>query len=463
MEKYSDKFLNHSHKLKDSKVGMEFEFYMKDVSYYKTLEMMNKELAPVKVWGFRQYHSDFKPDASNFKIEPDLSGGSNMVELVTGPLNYYDSKYFLVKIIKFIQNYGYTNEKCSLHFNVSFDNDDLDLKNINPLKLILNTNEEEIYRAYPSRKSNVYAKSVKNIIPFKEYDFFNIPLSVVKNNMTLPRDKYYGINMLNMNSPRSEQRVEFRYIGGVDYERNLGQIIYFMERFIINVRDSINLPFNNEDKNKLEEYLEENISSYKNLSSYDNFIVEMPNIQIQIDQNSNYDIVNSYYVNIYDKVYNLIKSCDDLNECIINYVTSTQSLEVIDANIKATSTIKTVDLVNCTLEGIFYDCYIVGSELMNSQLTKSKLYQSDAYKSKILNCNVETSTLEDCYFVEGYLNGDMRGGVYRSGKLGPYASMDSNVKIVNDDRNFFDTKFNSEHDKASDQVGKKAFGGKFPK
>ena len=46
--------------------------------------------------------------------------------------------------------------------------------------------------------------------------------------------------------------------------------------------------------------------------------------------------------------------------------------------------------------------------------------------------------------MEGYLNGDMFGGVYRSGKLGPYATMDSDVKVVTDDHNFFDTKFDTE-------------------
>ena len=120
MRKYSDKFLNQSNKLKNAVLGFEFEFYMKDLSFYKTLELLNIELAPVKVWGFRKYHSDFTPDDKNFKIEPDLSGGSNMVELVTGPLDYYDAKSYLIKITKFIQNYGYTNDKSSIHFNLSF-------------------------------------------------------------------------------------------------------------------------------------------------------------------------------------------------------------------------------------------------------------------------------------------------------------------------------------------------------
>jgi hypothetical protein len=458
MQKYSEKFLNQISKLKNSKIGFEFEFYMKDISYYKTLEILNQHLTPVKVWGFRQYHSSFKPDKDNFKIEPDLSGGSNMVELVTGPLSYFDAKYYLVNIIKFIQKHGYTNEKCSIHFNLSFDDPEMDLNDLNILKLILNTDEEEIYRSYPSRKGNVYAKSVKKMIPFKEYDFFNIPISIVKNNLRMPNDKYYGINMLNIINNKENQRIEFRYIGGKNYETNIGQLIYFMERFIINSYDSIDSSFTNEDIIKLEKYLEDNIVNYKNLSNYDRFIVEFPTIQIQVDQDSNYDVVSSYYHKIYSKIYNIIESTEDLKECIINYVTNTQTIEIVDGDVRATSTMKTFELINCKVEGIFEDCFFVGSEIRNSQVIKSKLKNSEAIDSKILNCNVDSSTLNNCYFMEGYLNGDMNGGIYRSGKLGPYASMDTEVKIVTDYDNFFDTKFDAEEDKGTDKGIIKAFG-----
>lgn len=442
MRKYSDKFLNQSSKLKDARIGFEFEFYMKELSYYKTLEILNDELKPVKVWGFRQYHSDFTPDDENFKIEPDLSGGSNMVELVTGPLDFYDAKYYLIKIIKFIQNYGYTNEKCSIHFNISFN--DKDLNDLNALKLILNIDEEEIYRTYPTRKDNVYAKTVKKIIPYKEYDFFNIPVNVVKNNMRLPGDKYYGINFLHINNEKGSQRLEFRYIGGKDYEKNLGQLIYFMERFIIGVYDSVDADFDAEDVNKLEEYLEDNIKTFKNFSNYDNFIIDFSSIQLQIDQNSNYDVVAAYYPKIYPRLFGLIDSVENIKECIINYVTSTQTMEIVDAKLKTTSTLKNIDLVNCQLEGIFEDCLFLGCEIVNAQCIKSKLLQSEAEESKILNCKVEQSTLTNCYFMNGLLNGDMYGGVFRSGKLGPFATMDSEVKVVTDNNNFFDTKYEDE-------------------
>ena len=61
----------------------------------------------------------------------------------------------------------------------------------------------------------------------------NIAIDVVKNNIRLPDDKYYGINFLHINNPKETQRLEFRYIGGKDYEKNIGQIIYFLDRFII--------------------------------------------------------------------------------------------------------------------------------------------------------------------------------------------------------------------------------------
>lgn len=454
MKKYSEKFLNNSNILKKCVVGLEFEFYMKDLSYYKTLELLNQYLDPIQVYGFRDYHPNFKPTANMFCLTPDLSGGQNLVELITGPMPYYDAKFYMIKILKFIQEYGYTTDKASIHYNISFtDQSDKNLNDLNILKLILNTSEDDIYRVYPSRKNNVYAKSIKKIIPYKEYDFNNIPIDIVKNNLRLPNDKYYGINFLHINKNKEEQRLEFRYIGGKDYEKNIGQVIYFLDRFIIDVYNSIDAQFNDEDIIQLEEYLEKNISQLKTFSKYDNFIVEFPTVNIQIDQNTGYDIVNAYFPNIYNKLYNLIDSTQNLKDCIVNYVTTFQRIEIIDAQIKSNFNLNNYDFINCTLsDGIFDSCTFVNSELSNSQIVKSKIQGCNVKSSKVLNCNVEASNLKDCYFMGGYLNGDMDGGVFRSGKLGPYSDISSDTKIVSDVDNFFDTKFDSdEYDKSKDK------------
>ena len=460
MKKYSETFINNSEILKKARIGFEFEFFMKDLSYYKTMELLNQYLNPVKVWGFRQYHSDFKPDSKNFKIEPDLSGGANMVELVTGPMEYFEAKFYLVKILKFIQENGFTNEKSSVHFNLSFlDEADKDLNDLNVLKLILSVDEDEIYRVFPSRKDNVYAKTIKKIIPFKEYDFNNIGVDIVKNNLRLPNDKYYGINFLHINNSKETQRLEFRYIGGKDYEKNIGQILFFLDRFIIDVHNSIDVGFSDNDINQLEKYLDLNISNFKNLSKYDNFIVDFPTISLQIDQNYNYDIVNAYYDRVFDKLHDLIDSTDSLKDCIINYVTSTQKIEIIDGNIKSTQNMRDFDFINCTIsDGIFEHCNFINTQINNCQIVKSKLHGCDITKTKVLNCQVEASELKDCFFMNGYLNGDMYGGVFRSGKLGPYANISSETKIVTDHDNFFDTSFDDrQYDIKKDQGVIKAF------
>lgn len=448
MEKYSDKFLNNLDKLKPAVIGIEFEFYTKDLSYYKTLEMLNLELHPIKVWGFRQYHSSFKPDSKNFKIEPDLSGGSNMVELVTGPMGYFDAKYYLIKILKFIQKYGHTNDKSSIHFNISFKNSDLDLKNLNVLKMILNLDEEEIWRYYPSRKNNIYSRSISHLINIDGFYTSNISSSLINSNINLPIEKYYGVNFTNISLPKDSQRLEFRYIGGEDYHKNPGQLIYFMDKFIINTYDMLNIGLDDSDMAKLQFKLNSLKKFKKNILTYNEFIVNYSTIQIQIDQSKNYNLINFYYERIREKLFNVLNSIDDLNDCIINYVTATQTLEIVDGDVKSNSNLSSIEFINCQIEGIFENCFFSSCNIKNSRLYKSNIYSSECSQSKILSCKVESySNLIDCYFQGGYMNANMSSGVFRSGKLGPYSNIDSSVKIVTDSNNFFNTKDESDESK----------------
>jgi uncharacterized protein YjbI with pentapeptide repeats len=445
MKKYSEKFLKDYNTLNKAIVGLEFEFFLRDLSYYKTLEILNYYLEPIKIHGFRQYHPDFKPDAENWLLTPDLSGGQNMVEIITGPLPYYDAKHYLIKIIKFIQKYGFTTEKSSIHFNISFTDEEKNLNDVNLLKLILDTDEDEIYSVYPSRKNNVYAKSIKKMIPFKDYDFENVSIDILKNNFRLPNDKYYGINFLHINKPKETQRLEFRYIGGKDYEKQLAQLTYFLDKFIVTTFSTINAGFNQNDLEQLEIYLKNNIGLMKTFSKYDNFIVEYPTISIQIDQRTDFDVVSSYFDKIYKKLFDLMDSTNDLQDCIINYVSTTQRLEVVDANIKANHNLSHYDFINCRIyNGIFEKCQIVNSEADNCQFIKCDVDGSTILKSKLLNCNVESSLIQDCFFMGGYLNSEMQGGIFRSGKLGPYANLSSDTKVVSEYDNFFDTYFDSE-------------------
>ena len=277
---------------------------------------------------------------------------------------------------------------------------------------------------------------------------------IVKNNIRVPDDKYYGVNFLHINNPKESQRLEFRYIGGKDYEKNIGQINYFLDKFILNVYHSISTGFDNNDMENLKEYLEDNINNFKNFSKYDNFLIDFPSITIQVDQNFNYDTVNAYYDTIYPKIFTLVDSTESLGDCIINFVTATQRIEIIDANIKLTQNLKRFDFINCIMsDGIFENCNLVNSEITNCQLLKSQIYGCEVRGTKVLNCNVESSELNDCFFMGGYLDCNMNGGVWRNGKLGPYGNLSSETKIVSDVDNFFDTKFEEDGSKNKKDQG----------
>jgi hypothetical protein len=460
MKKYSEKYNKDYAILKNAVIGFEFEAYY-NVSYYKLLELLNAELKPVECEGFRIYHPDAAPTKNKFIITPDISGGSNMVELITGPLDYYTAKYYLLKIFNFIQKYGYTNEKSSIHINLSFaEGCGKEIGNLNILKEILTIDEDEIYRIFPSRKNNIYAKSIRKIIPFKQYDFSEISIDMIRTLIRIPEDKYYGINFAHLQEEKNK-RIEFRYLGGQDYEKKTGEIIDIMDNFIINTWKNIGAGFDTNNIEVLREILEMNINSFSNFNTYDKFLVEFPYIQLQIDQNGMYDIINSYYPKIYEKLYTLIDCTENLKKCILNFVSTDQSYEIIDGEFKGLSMLQGFDFISCTItDGIFDLCEVVNCTVLNGELNKCMVYDSKITGSKMTACNVESSELNNIYFVNGMLNSHMEGGVFRSGQVGPYGSLSETTKVVNKEENFFRTSVEETGEKGKEIIKKQEGGAK---
>jgi uncharacterized protein YjbI with pentapeptide repeats len=454
MKKFSNKYLSNYKLLSKARIGFELECYF-ETSFYKTLELLNKELSPVKVHGFRTYHSDFKPDANNFKLERDLSGGENMAEIVTGVLDYHTAKHYLLKLLKFINKYGFTNDKSSMHINISFE--DKKINKINVLKCILNTNEDKIYKLFPERKNNVYAKSVKNIIPYQGYDYNNININTINNTLQIPKTKYYGLNFANIDK-LGEERLEVRYIGGKNYEEQIGDILELMDEFIITIYKSIeNYKFTEDEISYLATFLYKRINTYKNLSSYDNFLVEYPDIELQINQQNNYEVVSFNYGKIYKKLHNLLESVDNIEEAVINYHTETNKLELVGANFNSINDLTNIDFINCEIYGgIFSGCEFYDVKIIDSEIQRSKIGNSNVTNVKLISCNVQDSNLNNCYFQAGLLNSHMEGGIFRSGKIGSDATFSDSTKIVGkSEDNFFNTKYNSdEEDKSKNKFSK---------
>ena len=187
---YSNEQLN---AIYSSKIGLEFEFFanegLEEVKHNLS-NVLNKQIRIEE-----KAHSEFTPTDEIFKLEPDNSGGTGMIELVTGPMPFVESKLIIAKTLKWIRENGSTNERCSIHINVAFDGSKLGTPvNISKLdigKFVLNFNEEKVYEAFPNRKDSVYAKSIKFIVPLSGMTQPSPEKRLWKNYMFVT-EKYYG-------------------------------------------------------------------------------------------------------------------------------------------------------------------------------------------------------------------------------------------------------------------------------
>jgi len=439
MKVYSNEYITDFDKLKNAIIGFEFEFYT-ERSYYKLLELLNNTLAPIKIHGFRKYHSKFKPDENNFKIEPDLSGGPELVELITGPLPYVNAKIILLKILKVLDKYARTDEKCSIHINISYeDNEDGKvLNNLNQLKLILEVDEDYIYKYFPERENNIYAKSVKTLIPFKGFDFSTNAIELVQNNIQLPDTKYYGINFKTI----EKGRIEWRYIGGVDYHKKTAQILSLMDYFISITWNCLSEKLDDEDLKKLEDYLFENINMFKTFTNFENFLAEFPTIDIQVDKLNEYGVVKAYYDTFYNEIYDLIRNTYNLKNCIINYDTLVNRIELVEATFKTIFDLDNLDFIQCSMNGGRYNsCKFISSELTNGTIHGGEIIDTNIFNSKIENAKIDReSEVNDSYLYQCLIDGSVGGNsVLRMCKLGTNAIIDDSVRIVTDTNNYFHT------------------------
>ena len=72
--------------LNASQIGVEFEFYSNH-GLEETKGMLETLLGRA-ISLETKAHSDFQPDEKTFKMEPDMSGGKGLIELVTGAIPY---------------------------------------------------------------------------------------------------------------------------------------------------------------------------------------------------------------------------------------------------------------------------------------------------------------------------------------------------------------------------------------
>lgn len=403
--------------LLNSNCGYEFEFFS-NLSLNDTKKSLEKALNK-KIHVEDKAHSDFTPDSETFKIEPDYSGGANLIELITGPLKYADARIMMIKIFKWIQKNGYTTDRAGIHLNLSFNKDlygNNFLSQMNPLKFILDFDEEYVYKYFPDRRNSVYAKSIKFIEPiYKQSYYFTNQINAI--DFKIPDKKYYGVNFLKL----QKNYIEFRYLGGKDYEKKLDLILNMMDHFLLSLFSAASKKeFTYQNKVELMRILRKHEDVNLSYISYDNFRKYFPQIGFLVDLDTDIRRLKLYWNNVRDKIYEVL-TLTDLRKGLINYDSDTSRLQLKDIDLKQCYELKNVDIIDSKIHGTLYNCDIFNTILDNVELWKCNIFNS----SKMLNCRIDNTYINrSCFvkdsFVSGehtVMNGSMEGGIFRKGKI----------------------------------------------
>lgn len=397
-------------------MGIEFEFYSNfDLeATKKSLE----ELLDRKIRLEDKAHSDFVPTADEFKIEPDMSGGKGLMELVTGPISYKNSRIVLSRVLKWIQKNGYSNDRASIHVNLSFDKKYLEdkdlLSKMNVLKFILEFDEDQVYKFFPSRKDSAYAKSIKWVMPKWESFHFDSN-QVASNNFKFADTKYYGINF----SKKEKNYLEFRYLGGVDYEYKINEILYLTEVFLAQIWKSCNdSRFTNENKIELQKILNKNKPVTDLLKDYSTISENWPNIKILADLQDNPTIIKVHWDRFKMRVMDLIVN-GSMEAGIINYDSNYSAVQVKGGKFPTIYGLEDFEFIDCELAGNITNCSFYNCKIEGSAVAYCSLYQGTEVKdSKVESSYTHGSCeLTNCYVAgrDTMFKGKMIGGIFREG------------------------------------------------
>jgi len=421
--------------LSSAVLGFEFEFFSEMVRG-RIVESLSKSLGK-KVVLSDKYHSKIPVSADNFKLEPDYSGGSKMNELITGPMPYGEAVPVLVKVLKWIGTNGWTTDRCAFQFSISFDPHDRKLEKMERLdrmKFILGIDEGIVYSSFGNRTNNVYAKSLKKIVPVNKFSILENITTIDPKLFKIPGEKYYGANFTKL----QDGYIEIRYLGGKDYENKINPILEVTDYVTLLLHDILSgkKVYGKEDVQKLQEMMRQHTKVVRSFSNPDSFFANYPDFHVLVDLKGYEENIKTYWSHIREKIFDLIVE-GGIQACFFNYDTSIGRFQIKDAKSKNGLILKDVDIFDSVVKnGKLENCNLYGTQVKNSELYDCKLvFGNKLFDSKFQNSIADYGNLlENCYIdcPQQMVDCEVKGGVLRKADLGRNSLISEQTEKVKD-------------------------------
>jgi hypothetical protein len=384
-----------------------------------------------------KYHSKIPVSSEVFKLEPDYSGGGKMNELVTGPLPYAEAIPVLIKVLKWIDENGWTTDKCAFQFSLSFDKFDRSIKRmeeLDRLQFILGIDEGLIYSKFGNRKNNVYSRSIKKVVPRNRFSILENVSHIDPKLFRIPDEKYYGANFTKV--PKGY--IEIRYLGGKDYQKKITAIRDVIDYVVLYTYDILSgrRTYTKTDLENLKSMMKEYSKVVRSFSDPEAFFMNFPDFHLLVDLKGYLENIKTYFPYIREKVFDIIVE-GNVKNGFFNYDTTNGRFQLKDAKIKSATYLDNLDLINCKVRSSKLDnCRIFSCDIRNSEIYSSEVLNGNKIsKSKIKDTSADFGNkLIECYIdsPEKMIDCEITGGVLRKGDIGRNAEVSKETEKAKD-------------------------------
>ena len=209
-------------------IGLTFEF-LSSKNYNFILEDLGR-LSGKKI--SLTDNNDINPTWSNAVLLKEYNSKKPRYQLKFDSQDYPSLNNLLPGILEWVNKNGELNEFTKLKVDLMFNNRNLDtmysIDKMNKIKLILQMNEDELYKRFPDSKTSPFALSVKNIVPFDNLNIKINSIDNINNSFNIPKNDYYAIDF----TEQKYGKLSFNYIGGKNYAENTKNVVNTIKYYI---------------------------------------------------------------------------------------------------------------------------------------------------------------------------------------------------------------------------------------
>lgn len=330
--------------------------------------------------------------------------------------SYFEAIYLLPNIFEFLSELK-DFKNTYFYVKIGFNNEYINLSNLNLMKFILTYNEDFVMSKLPSFDKNEYVEKITDIKP-KDFNSCSELVQKQIEALKFTDDDIYGLDFSNLNIGI----VKFKYARELNYRNKWEDIIKCINHTIITLSNATNyIEFDDKELEKIDKYNEEFGKFTQAFSCYELFKEKYKSIKLSVDLSNDKANIDVIYPSIKEKLFNIV-ICNGIKEATINYDTDVSRLQLKDIELKKCHHLSGVDIVDSEIDNSYIkDCDFYDTKITNSKIVNCNLFgYADCKDSKFKDCFISRNIrLTDCdvYGELGKMGGTMVGGSLKNTTL----------------------------------------------